>query len=314
MFHSKWGRFWLAIITILCLTGLGGAAWWNHRATTQPVVKKTPQAVQVLKRHVTLVAIGDSLTHGQGDNRNQQGYVGRIKKRLEKHYHNQVTTYNYGVTGDRSDQMLKRLQKQPKMRANLKKADVITMTVGGNDLMQKLESNLLNSSTNQVTDNLDKAGQVYQAKLEKLLTAIRQQNADAPIFMYSIYDPFYVYYPNSKIINDAVARWNQITEQTVTKYGPAYFVDINHLMSYGQYKTSRQREKLALQSKQDNSEQITQKQVISIMNTGQSHNLNKYISTEDNFHPNAVGYDQMTKALYRKMVKYDSWVYQQKDD
>ena len=217
----------------IVLVVAGGSSYWYHQQHSAPTtVQQTSQKTRVLKRRVTLVAIGDSLTHGQGDDKNEQGYVGRIKNKLQKHYHNRVTTYNYGVTGDRSDQMLKRLNEQPEMRANLKKADVIVMTVGGNDLMQKLESNLLSNSTNKIESNIEQAGTTYQQKLNELLTAVRKQNATAPIFMYSIYDPVYTYFPDVSVINESVAKWNQITQQTVAQYGPSYFVDINHLMSW----------------------------------------------------------------------------------
>lgn len=306
------GKKGLLLLIGIVLVVAGGSSYWYHQQHSAPTtVQQTSQKTRVLKRRVTLVAIGDSLTHGQGDDKNEQGYVGRIKNKLQKHYHNRVTTYNYGVTGDRSDQMLKRLNEQPEMRANLKKADVIVMTVGGNDLMQKLESNLLSNSTNKIESNIEQAGTTYQQKLNELLTAVRKQNATAPIFMYSIYDPVYTYFPDVSVINESVAKWNQITQQTVAQYGPSYFVDINHLMSYGQYKTVKQRQKLSQQAHQANSDQVTQKQVIAIMNND-THNLNNYISTEDNFHPNSKGYDQMTNALYKVMLQHDDWEYQQK--
>ena len=136
------GKKGLLLLIGIVLAIAGGSGYWYHQQHSAPTtVKQTSQKDRIIKKRVTLVAIGDSLTHGQGDDKNEQGYVGRIKNKLQKHYHNRVTTYNYGVTGDRSDQMLKRLNEQPEMRANLKKADVIVMTVGGNDLMQKLESN-----------------------------------------------------------------------------------------------------------------------------------------------------------------------------
>lgn len=309
MLHGKKGLL-LLIGAVIAVSG-GGGYWYHQQQAAPATVKQTSQKDRVIKKRVTLVALGDSLTHGQGDNKNEQGYVGRIKKKLQNHYHNRVTTYNYGVTGDRSDQMLKRLNEQPEMRANLKKADVIVMTVGGNDLMQKLESNLLSNSSDKIESNLDQAGTTYQAKLNELLSAVRKQNASAPIFMYSIYDPVYTYFPDVSIINDSIDKWNQITKQTVAQYGPSYFVDINQLMSYGQYKTAKQRQKLSRQAKKANSDQVTQKQVIAIMNND-THNLNEYISTDDNFHPNAKGYDQMTNALYKVMLKHDDWEYQQK--
>lgn len=120
MLRGKKGLL-LLIGAVLAVAG-GSGYWYHQQQSASTTVQQTSQKDRVLKKKITLVAIGDSLTHGQGDDKNEQGYVGRIRKKLQKHYHNRVTTYNYGVTGDRSDQMLKRLNEQPEMRANLKKS------------------------------------------------------------------------------------------------------------------------------------------------------------------------------------------------
>lgn len=263
----------------------------------------------VVKKKVRLVAIGDSLTYGQGDEDHNGGYVGLIKERLQKKFHNQVTTVNYGVSGDRSDQILRRINNQQQIRQDLKNADVITMTVGGNDLMQSLQKDLMTNSQKNISQDINAAGVTYQNKLRDLFSAIRQQNKKAPIFIMSIYNPVYTYFPQVDTINSSISQWNQITKKTVNSYGPAYFVDINHLISYGQYKTNSQRKKLIKASEEVNDGKVSQKELISIMNK-RNHNLNEYISTDDNFHPNHRGYRQMTYQLYKSMIKHDRFEYQ----
>lgn len=270
---------------------------------------QSKQSRKVVKKNIHLVALGDSLTYGQGDEKDNGGYVGIIKTKLQHRFNNKVTTVNYGVSGDRSDQILKRLNTQSSIRSDLKKADVIVMTVGGNDLMQTLQKDLLNNSTGSIDKDVSKAGVTYQNKLKKLFTAVRKQNPKAPLFVFSIYNPVYTYFPQVKTINSAITKWNQTTKQTLRGYSPSYFVDINHLMSFGQYKTVSSRKKLMQSSEHANSDQVNQKEVIQIMN-GKNHNLNKYISTDDNFHPNHLGYRQMTHKLYRVMLQHDSFEYE----
>ena len=296
-------------LVIVCLLVGGWFGWRSYYHQHQSSTR--PQTTRVVKKRVHLVAIGDSLTYGQGDEDKNGGYVGIIKPRLQKKFHNQVTTVNYGVSGDRYDQIIDRINQQATIRQHLHQADVIVMTVGGNDLMQSLQNNLTTNSTKSLNRDINKAGNTYQKKLQRLFSTVRKQNKTAPIFVMSIYNPVYTYFPQVNSINNSINKWNRITKTTLQGYGPAYFVDINHLMSYGQYKTKRQRQQLIKSSEKANSGQTSQKQLVSIMND-RDKNLNKYISTDDNFHPNHLGYRQMTQRLFKAMVKHDGFEYQER--
>lgn len=302
-------KFWQYLLIFLVGAALiaGGGYYWHRHY----VSSKAQQSTKVVKKQIHVVALGDSLTYGQGDDGEKGGYVGRIREKLANHYHTKVTADNFGVSGDRSDQILDRLNQQKQIRKSLKQADVIIMTVGGNDLMQSLQKDLLTGSSKSVEKDIDQAGQVYQTKLQTLFSAVRKQNPDAPIFVFSIYNPIYVYFPQVKVINDSIARWNSITQQTISSYSPAYFVDINHLMSYGQYRTQAERDQLVASSKSINSKEVSQKQLLQIMNQ-KGHNKNHYISTDDNFHPNKYGYQAMTRQLFDKMKQHDSFIYEQR--
>ena len=298
-------KVWWAVLLLL-LVGLGSLSiWW-----IMPENKERSQPVRVPKTTLRLVAIGDSLTYGVGDQANDGGYVGQIKARLQQHLpKTKVITSNYGVSGDRSDQILKRLQNQSQMQVDLRKADVIVMTVGGNDLLQTLEKELLTNSPKNLQQALERAGDTYQQKLTTLLQAVRQENSHAPLFLFSIYDPVYVYFPEVHAITDGVTKWNQISETTMQKFGPSYFVNIDRQLSYGQYQSVASREKLAQQAAKANRASISQAEVLKVM-SGQGKNLNRYISTKDNFHPNHAGYGLMTTALWRQMQAHDSFMYQ----
>ncbi len=122
----------------------------------------------------------------------------------------------------------------------------------------------------------------------------------------SIYNPFYTYFPDVTIINKSINQWNQTTQDTMNNYKSMYFVNINKLMSYGQYQTKSQQQQLVKEEEKANQGQVSQKRVIEIMNH-KDKNLNKYISTEDNFHPNHTGYVKIADQLFKIMQKHDSW-------
>ncbi len=296
---------WL-LVGVALLAILGGSTWYFHE---RPSLVANQEQQRILKKKILLVALGDSLTHGQGDEKDQGGYVGQIKTRLEDKYGNQVTTENFGVTGDRSDQIKARLDSQKEIQTGIRSADVIVMTVGGNDLMQTLEKTAFSDSSSTVEKAVDAAGKTYQLKLTALLKDVRKYNPNAQIFVFSIYNPFYTYFPNVTVISKTVAKWNQLTKQVVAKYQPATFVDVDYLLSYGQYTTREKRQQLAAQAQKTNDGQISQASVLAIMNN-KDHNLNEYISTTDNFHPNHLGYTKMTDKLFNAMVHNNSFEYQ----
>lgn len=266
------------------------------------------QQSRVLKQRVRLVAVGDSLTAGQGDEKKQGGYVSQIQTQLEKRYHNQVTTTNLGVSGDRSDQINDRIKHQPAAREALRQADVIVMTVGGNDLLQVLEKQVANPNSAAIDRAVQQAGPTYSAHLATLLRTVRQQNPHAPLFVFSIYNPVYVYFPNVTVISQAVSHYDQLTRRGLSQAQPAVFVNIDQLMSYGQYTSPAKREQLTATAERETNATLSQAAVTRIMNEKGSRNA--YLSAEDHFHPNHRGYSKMTAALLRAMAAHDGFEYQ----
>jgi len=80
-------------------------------------------------------AFGDSLAYGSGAT-NNQGYVDQYKTWLETDNQAAVTMYNLGVPGWKSADLLAALKTNSTFRLAAAGSDVITIDIGGNDLLQ----------------------------------------------------------------------------------------------------------------------------------------------------------------------------------
>lgn len=226
------------------------------------------------------VAIGDSLTEGVGDATQSGGFVPLVAKALQEKYHfNGIETDNFGKNGDRSDQILKRIKKDDALQKNLASADVITLTVGGNDLMKVVKGDIFKLTV----ASFEKPQKNYQKQVEKLLRQIRQVNPQAPIYVLGIYNPFYLYFPEMVEMQDIIDHWNAGTENVVRQYEQVFFIPINSLL----YKGTGDQVGITAEGEISRADLET----------------NNTIFEDDHFHPNHLGYQLMAKAVYEEMVR-----------
>ncbi|WP_423493690.1 SGNH/GDSL hydrolase family protein [Lacticaseibacillus paracasei] len=262
---------------VILLAGIAAFLSWQvfGPAAAPSQVKLTADQPKQLK----LTAVGDSLTYGVGDATNNGGFVGLTQADLEATGQYQVMTKNYGVSGNTSTQILSRINKQAKIRTDLKQANIITVTAGGNDLMHVLQQHFLSLSEKEIT-----AGSTaFQKHLTTLLTTIRKENATAPIYVFGIYNPFYVYFPKMTAMTNSVSAWNQATQKTLQGFQHVYYIDIDKVLSNGETVANKASAKEALKE-------------------ATSGDGNPLIFSQDHFHPNNAGYAQMTKQLMTKLT------------
>ncbi|HFI0695447.1 TPA: SGNH/GDSL hydrolase family protein [Streptococcus suis] len=225
------------------------------------------------------LALGDSLTEGVGDVTGQGGFVPLLAQSLNNQYGYEVTYQNFGISGNTSNQILKRMKEDKDLKLALEEADLLTVTVGGNDLRKVIVKNL----TNLKVSTFDKPAKEYGKRLESIIKTGRQQNADLPIYILGIYNPLYLSFPELTEMQIVVDKWNQTTKQITEKYKDVYFVDINELLYKG----------------------LEGEMGVSQSNSTSANNL---LYEDDHFHPNNTGYEIMKKALLEKMYETEkSW-------
>lgn len=283
LFTWLWQLLLVVIATILVYVGLN-----QLFPAAQPILEPMKKA-EAGAIHLHYVALGDSLTEGVGDQSERGGFVPIVAEDLQSRYNlSSIEVDNYGVSGDRSTQILKRLQKDEHLRKNLEDADFISLTVGGNDLMKVFQDNFFSLTVKKFVKPRTK----YTQRIETLLNEIRELNPTAPIYMMGIYNPFYLNFPDIEDMQTIVDEWNEATKETVTSFEKTYFIPINDLLYQGLD------QKVGIESNLDETAE-----------TGSSNSLglaNNVLYEEDKFHPNNIGYQLMAKALRDELIKTQS--------
>lgn len=176
-------------------------------------------------RKLTVVSVGDSLTKGVGDSTGNGGYLPYLKSMLEEEKGIQEVNFlNYGVKGNRTTQLIKRLQSS-ELKTAIQKADLVILTIGGNDIMKVVKDNFYNL---QVSDFV-KEKENYKEHLTQIMEAIVQENPDASIVLVGLYNPFSKWFSDIKEMDQIVTEWNQAGQRVIANYTNAYFVSIEDL-------------------------------------------------------------------------------------
>lgn len=221
------------------------------------------------------IAIGDSLTQGVGDSSHQGGFIPLLSQSIKISYGYEVTAANFGVSGNTSKQILKRMQEDTDLQESLAEADLMTLTVGGNDVMAVIRKNL---SDLDIT-SFDEPSQAYRDNLVNIIERARQANPDLPIYVLGIYNPFYLNFPDLTAMQTVVDNWNQVTESTISQFSDVYFIPINDRLYKG----------------------INGEGGVTQADNNQTTVINDALFEEDHFHPNTIGYQIMQAAVMEKL-------------
>ncbi len=175
--------------------------------------------------HVT--AIGDSLTQGVGDETGLGGYVGILERTTNPEDSTYTVTFdNFGKRGNRSDQLLKRLE-QEDIQASIADADIVLITIGANDVMQVVKQNI----TNLTIEPFNKARRDYRQRLNQIISKIITINSDVDVYLLGFYNPFEQYFDDVKELETIIADWNETLRQVTLKFDSTTFIPINDLFS-----------------------------------------------------------------------------------
>jgi lysophospholipase L1-like esterase len=167
-------------------------------ATVAPIAPAAqPDIPATAKDGLQIVALGDSLTVGIGDETNNGGYVGVISSELGN-----PQVINHASSGARAPDLLQTLS-DPLVLADVRTADVVLLSIGGNDLHRGGET-LANLEAAYIAD-LNRA---FTPQLNEIFAILRAANDRAPIYLLGLYDPFRALTDNGET-GRYVRQWNE---------------------------------------------------------------------------------------------------------
>lgn len=233
---KQYGTLFILLFSILfCFTWVIGLGWVlvdYSSATSNREPKETTSInnSSVNKKDgIQLLALGDSLTRGTGDDAGK-GYVGYLKEIIEKKSKKEITLSNYGIKGLTSIQLASQV-KETEVKRKANNADIFFITIGGNDLFQGGET-LKNYDNKSITA----LSHSYTTNLKSILSTLRSVNKDAPIYLIGLYNPFNDL-ENSSITSKIVRDWNNETAEacaafTNVIYVPTYDIFQQNIQSF----------------------------------------------------------------------------------
>lgn len=180
-------------------------------------------AINLFTKEQKIVAIGDSLTQGVGDETEKGGYVGILNHTFEDNNLN-ITIENIGKRGNRSDQLLKRLEKE-EIAASIKGADTVLITIGANDIMKIVKSNFSNLTLEPFQKELPN----YVERLTTILDRINGLNPDAQIYLIGFYNPFERYFSDIYQLQIILNDWNTAGQSLTEQYENVHFIPTQDL-------------------------------------------------------------------------------------
>ena len=196
-----------------------------------------PPAQEVIGKSLCYVALGDSICRGYGlEDPETQRYSSLIGKQTG------CTVYNYGVDGQTGAELIAFLR-QGKADA-LSQADVISISIGANNLLHTLSSLLLSlfskfdptsgSAVQVDVEDLfaavDDALAAFEQELPELMELIGEQAHNARVLFQTVYNPYrsFSHFPLrlngtattlSSLADECVVRLNEIIRDGALQYG-----------------------------------------------------------------------------------------------
>ena len=169
--------------------------------------------------------LGDSIAYGQGIVNSNDACYGRIVANTNKYNY-----YNDAISGINSSLFLELLQDSD-VSAHIKKADIISISIGGNDF---LTDNWIWMGVKGVLFNsyrdFDQTAADFAENLELIMKRIRSLNPGATILMQTVYNPHNdVFTP---VFQEGVDRLNRVISDYLKANPGAYIIaDVGGVIS-----------------------------------------------------------------------------------
>ncbi|WP_409251087.1 SGNH/GDSL hydrolase family protein [Bacillus sp. SCS-153A] len=216
-------------LILLLISGCSSSGMVTHQKVTHTLVEKEQPPADFIPKTIKIVSIGDSLTQGVGDSTKSGGYVPYLQESLEGLASVKDAQFsNFGVKGNRTDQLVKRL-KSDDIKGAIAESDLVFITIGGNDVMKVFKENIYDLNLAVFNNEMIE----YGDRLHEILELIRSYNPDTGIVLIGIYNPFNTWFSEIREVDEIIVNWNRLSKDILTGYERTAFITINDIFMDG---------------------------------------------------------------------------------
>lgn len=185
-----------------------------------PIIAAGKHSVQVSSSNpgpIKIAAFGDSIAHGTGDPLNK-GFVVRFKEQFEEYKDVTILLSNFGIPKYKTEDVLRQLQDEA-IKNEIKESNYLILNIGKNDFRNSAEYKF-----DQINpDNMNEGKKVFTQNLLQIILKIRKENANAPIFVMGLYNP-YRESRNSLQLSKLIDNWNKEISLVLSGFDQCVFV------------------------------------------------------------------------------------------
>lgn len=213
---------YLIVLILLVITGITFFILYNYNDDAVPLEEETLQ-----EELNDILIIGDSIGSGVGDGE-MSGLGERYLALLDEDNDDDETLTNLSVSGYDSSQLVD-LIKSGENNATISNADLIIISIGGNDL-----NSLAFQRNLDLPVAFEETLTTYLDNMDAIITDIRTLNPEAQVALIGLYNPYSVIVPE---LTSYLLEWNDETRAIVesdpgSTYIPTYDLFQNHLSDY----------------------------------------------------------------------------------
>lgn len=129
------------------------------------------------------VVLGDSIAYGFGIRNSDEACYGRIVANTNGYNYS-----NYGINGFRTMDLKEQI-KEDNIRKDITDADIISLSIGGNDYLQQNLPVLFADVITKKYKYIDDIEEIFRENFAEIIGTIKEYNPDVKILVQTLYNP-----------------------------------------------------------------------------------------------------------------------------
>lgn len=233
-------KFLIFVLVITSCIALGVAGWFYYpkyqiykmKNASAPSVEAEKRSVsyidyvrQLNKPELNHLALGDSIIRGIGADENES-FVDRFSAMLDQQTNKPVVLQNEGVAGMTSSELNALLQ-TGKLDESIQKADIITINIGGNDIIHSVR----NKNYLQAIQSFDALQATFVDNLAQITTKVNELNPKAIVVLLELYNPLE---PGSELYSLAdqlLPKWNVKLYEAASRFSSSIVIETTKVIN-----------------------------------------------------------------------------------